>query len=173
MGNPYVGEIRIFAGDFAPLNWAFCDGTLLSIAQYDVLFNLLGTTYGGNGQTTFALPDLRSRVPLHMGQGSGLSPYSLGQNAGVESVTLATAQIPQHNHSLAVSGTPGSAGSPRGNSPGISGTASIYRVGTAADALSHNALPTITGQNLPHSNIQPLQALNFIIALYGIYPQPS
>ena len=173
MGNPYVGEIRIFAGNFAPVNWAFCDGTILSIAQYDVLFNLLGTTYGGNGQTTFALPDLRSRVPLHMGQGSGLSSYSLGQNAGVESVNLITAQLPQHNHSLTVSGSSGTAGSPRGNSPGVSGTASIYRVGTATDVLSQKALPTLTGGSQAHSNIQPLLALNFIIALYGIYPQPS
>jgi len=173
MGNPYVGEIRIFAGNFPPQGWAFCDGTFLPIDQYFVLFQLIGTTYGGNGQTTFALPDLRSRIPLHMGQAQGLSRYLLSQNGGVESVSLATTQIPQHPHPLTVSGTAGTASSPRGNSPGASPSISIYRVGSATDTLSQTALPTVTGQNQPHNNIQPLQALNFIIALFGSYPPPQ
>src|SRR5512135_2464461 len=98
MAQPYVGEIRMFAGNFAPAGWMFCEGQLLAISEFETLFNLIGTTYGGDGQSTFALPDLRSRVPLHMGQGPGLSSYIIGQNGGAEEVTLTTNQIPSHNH---------------------------------------------------------------------------
>ena len=163
----------MFAGTFSPQGWAFCDGTLLFIQEFDTLFQVIGTTYGGNGVNNFALPDLRSRIPLHMGQAQGLSRYILAQNGGVESVTLVTGQLPAHTHSLTVSGAPGTASSPRANSPGASPSISIYRVGAATDALAQNALPTYAGQNQPHSNIQPLQAINFIISLFGIFPPPQ
>src|SRR6266478_4251251 len=114
MSSPFIGEIRMFAGNFAPVGWAFCNGALMAIAENDALFNLIGTTYGGDGQTTFALPDLQSRVPIHMGQGSGLSNYVIGEKAGVESVTLTTNQIPIHTHSLLCVSGGGSASNPAG-----------------------------------------------------------
>src|SRR3954447_19768884 len=115
MAQPYVGEIRMFAGNFAPAGWAMCAGQLMPISENDALFNLIGTTYGGDGQSTFGLPDLQGRAPLHMGQGSGLSSYVIGQNGGVESVTLTTQQMPTHNHAAQVSTNPASASSPGGN----------------------------------------------------------
>jgi microcystin-dependent protein len=173
MSNPYLGEVRLFAGNFAPAGWNFCDGSLLPISQYTALYNLLGTNYGGDGQNTFALPDLRSRVPIHMGQGAGLSAYALAQNGGVEMVTVTAAQLPAHTHSLTVSGTAATAATPIGNFPGASGTISIYRPGSATAALAAGALPTAAGQSLPHNNIQPVLGISFIIALEGIYPSQN
>jgi len=170
MSNPYIGEIRLFGGNFAPVDWNFCDGSLLQISQYTALFNLLGTYYGGDGTQTFALPDLRSRIPIHMGQGAGLTNYPLAASGGVETVVVSVAQLPAHTHSLTVSGTAGTASSPIGNFPGATSSVSLYRTGTATVALAAGALPTAAGSNLPHNNIQPIQGLSFIIALFGIYP---
>src|SRR5688572_5350285 len=118
MSEPFIGEIIMFAGNFAPRGWAFCSGQLLSIAQNTALFSILGTTYGGNGQTTFALPDLRGRCPVHQGQGPGLSNYSLGQVGGTESVTLIASQLPPHSHTVACSANDANLGLPEGNFPG-------------------------------------------------------
>jgi microcystin-dependent protein len=169
MGNPFIGEIRMFAGLFAPVNWHFCDGTLIPISENTTLFQLIGTTYGGDGQQTFALPDLRSRVPMHQGSGN-----LIGQAAGVENVTLTTAQIPSHNHPfMATSGNP--ALSPSGNLPApasskLSGPAHVY--GPAGTKPTHLSPASIQndGGSQPHNNIQPYLAVNFIIALFGIFP---
>ena len=176
MSEPFLGEIRMFGGNFAPVGWAFCSGQLLPIAQNTALFSLLGTTYGGNGQTTFALPDLRGRVPMSFGQGPGLSPRNLGEAAGSEGVTLLTTQMPSHNH--AANGATGNATapSPQGgvwaqqvDSQG--GTGNGY---TAAPntTMSPQAIGQ-AGGNQPHDNLQPYLCVNFIIALQGIYPSRS
>jgi microcystin-dependent protein len=157
----------MFGCNFAPRGWALCNGQLLSIAQNTALFSLLGTTYGGNGQTTFGLPDLRGRVPIHFGQGPGLSSYVQGQTGGVESVTLIPQQIPAHNHSLACSSDDANAGSPANNFPAAVANP-IYSNAQNA-ALAANAISTVGGSQ-PHENRQPYQTLNFCIALQGIFP---
>ena len=181
MGQPYIGEIRMFAGNFAPVGWMLCQGQLLPISEYETLFNLIGTTYGGDGQSTFQLPNLQSRLPIHMGTGSGgIGSYIIGQAAGVESVTLSTQQIPSHNHLVQVSTQPGNASAPANNvtlsteAEGVAGRAPVYAAYTGTNN-ANLAAQTVgnTGQNLPHSNIQPILAINFIIALYGVYPNPS
>ncbi len=165
--NPFIGEIRIFGFNFPPAGWAQCNGQLLAIAANDALFALLGTTYGGDGVSTFALPDLRSRVPIHQGQGPGLSPYVIGQMAGVEAVTLTTSQIPQHNHVLnafASTGTGGlapSGGVPANTQGSVNGTANTT---FAAPAIGPS------GGSQPHENLQPYLTLNFCISLFGIFP---
>jgi len=169
MSTPYIGEIRIFAGNFAPVDWALCDGSLIDISENSTLFSLIGTTYGGDGQSTFALPDLRGRVPIHLGNG-----YVLGQAGGVETVTLTTAQLPSHTHAAAAndgtSGTP--MDSPQGNY--WSGwTGGQYSVSAPAQTMSPAAVSNSTGGSSPHDNMIPFQAINFIIALYGIYPSQS
>lgn len=165
MAEPYVGEIRQFGGNFAPVGWQFCNGQIVPISQYDVLFNLIGTTYGGDGQSTFGLPDLRGRVPLHMGNG-----YSLGQRAGVESVTLASGQLPSHSHAVNCAATGGS-DAPANNVWGA-GTANIYA--TAPGTLSMNPSSVgIAGNTQPHDNMHPFLAVSFIIATEGIYPTQS
>lgn len=169
MSEPFIGEIRIVGFNFPPRGWATCDGQILSIAQNTALFSLLGTTYGGNGQTTFALPDLRSRVAIHQGQGLGLSQYVMGQIAGVESVTLTQQQMPAHNHTAVpgCSTDDGNAGSPKNNFPASVGS-SVYS--TTSNA-SMGAAPTgLTGGSQPHTNIQPYLTVNFCIALEGIFP---
>jgi microcystin-dependent protein len=165
MSEPFLGEIRIFGFNFAPRGWAFCNGQILSIAQNTALFSLLGTTYGGNGQTTFALPNLQSRVPVHFGQGPGLSSYALGQQAGTESVTLLVTQLPQHNHTVGASTQSDITGNPTGNVP--AGGASYD---TTANAAMSSTMIGQTGGNQPHENLQPYLALNFCIALAGIFP---
>jgi microcystin-dependent protein len=165
MSTPYIGEIRIFAGNFAPLGWLFCQGQLLPIDQYDVLFNLIGTTYGGDGQSTFALPNLASRIPYHQGSG-----YTLGQLAGVESVTLNSNQMPVHTHqpvAAAVATTP----SPNGGY-WASYANMEYTATTPAAPMANNAL-NFAGGNQPHDNMLPYLCLNFILATEGIYPSPS
>jgi microcystin-dependent protein len=172
----YIGEIRIFAGNFAPEGWLFCQGQLLSISQNDALYALLGTTYGGDGQTTFGLPDLRGRAAVGMGAGPGLSPYRQGQQAGQESVTLTAAQLPVHQHPVqgtmrAKAGTPAQA-SPSQAYFGDQGGPS-YQSGASTAALAPDA---VTGQTNPagssqaHANMQPLLATNYIIATVGIFP---
>jgi microcystin-dependent protein len=174
MASPYIGEIRLFAGNFAPLDWNFCDGSLLSISQYTALYNLIGTTYGGNGQTNFAVPDLRSRVPVHQGTGPG-GTYTMGQSGGVETVTLTTSQMPQHTHPLNFANTgqvlaPSSNVIPAVATTGASlGPLGVYGPLPPNTTLNPNTLKN-DGGSQPHSNIQPYQALTFIIALFGIYP---
>jgi microcystin-dependent protein len=174
MSSPFLGEIRLFAGNFAPSGWATCDGQLLPISQYDALFNLIGTTYGGDGQNTFQLPDLRSRVPIHQGSDQGFQ-FVMGQNGGTETVTLTQVQMPSHNHPAMGNGSgdqvsPANAywsADPGGNTAAYV-TSNTPPDGTmAADAI----LPT--GGNLPHTNIQPYVCLNYIISLFGIFPTPN
>jgi microcystin-dependent protein len=171
MSQPYVGEIRMFAGNFAPAGWNFCDGSLLQISDNDTLFNLIGTTYGGDGQSTFALPAFQSRVPVHMGTLSGTT-YQIGEMAGTEQETLSVQQIPNHTHTLVASTTPGADVSPIGNVLGAtSGGIMLYYEG-GVDANMANAI-TPSGGSQPHENVQPFLCINFIISLFGIYPSPT
>jgi microcystin-dependent protein len=165
MSNPYVGELRIFAGNFAPSGWALCDGRILNISQYDTLFALLGTTYGGNGTTTFQLPDLRGRIPIHAGTGSS-GTYVLGQSSGTESVTLQQNQLPQHGHIVMGASTGGSA-NPSGNTYG-SGQ-QLFSSASPSLAMSPNMVQT-AGGSVPHENRMPYQCINYIIALFGVFP---
>ena len=172
MSEPFLGEIRTFGFNFAPVGWATCDGQLMSIAQNTALFALLGTQYGGNGQTTFGLPDLRSRVAIHQGQGNGLSPYFIGQSAGSESVTLIQSQMPAHNHTVAqpCSTDDPNAGSPKNNFPASVGT-SIYS--NTSNASMGAGATGITGSSQPVPILQPYLTVNFCIALVGIFPSRS
>ena len=179
MGSPYVGEIRMFAGTFAPLNWHFCDGALIAISENTPLYQLLGTTYGGDGIQTFALPNLLSRVPIHHGTDKQGNVYVIGQMAGSENVTLNSNQIPQHNH-LMLSSTTSPQASPTNNLPGVATDPSspatrtnVY--GAPAGHPTHLNPASIQndGQSLPHNNLQPYLAINYIISLYGIYPTQS
>ena len=177
--NAYIGSIAMFAGNFAPKNWAFCQGQILSIAQNTALFSILGTTYGGNGQTTFALPDLRGRAPVSQGQGNGLSSYILGQRSGSENVTLLTSQMPTHTHVLSlalnVKNAAGNSRTPVGNVLANHGGGGVAPYSTASpDALaasgSVSGTTGIAGSNLPTPILQPYLAINYIIAIYGIFP---
>lgn len=172
MSNPYVGEIKMFAGNFAPNGWAFCDGQLIPISENETLFNLIGTTYGGDGQSTFALPDLRSRVPVHMG--TGASSYIIGQSGGVETVTLTSSQIPAHNHAVVGSGNLASRNTPTDSVLATTQASTITPYGTDAPvvALSPTAV-TSAGGSQPHENRQPFVVVNFIISLFGVYPSPT
>jgi microcystin-dependent protein len=171
--SPFVGEICMFAGNYAPRGWAFCNGQLLPIAQYEALFVLLGTTYGGDGQNTFALPDLRSRVPLHAGLGPGLSNRTLGEASGTESVTLLSTQLPAHNHTvtLNVSTGPANTANPAAAVMAVADE-SRYASAVAPDAFQAATSLTLgpSGGNQPHMNLQPSQTINFIIALEGMFP---
>jgi microcystin-dependent protein len=172
MSEPFLGMIAIYGFNFAPRGWAMCNGQILPIAQNTALFSLLGTTYGGNGQTTFALPDLRSRVPVHFGQGPGLSSYDLGQAAGTETITLIVNQIPTHQHTVNCTDADGTESKPPGNLPATFSSASggPYSSTAANGQMSPNMIPPSGGGNQPHPNIQPYLALNFCIALEGIFP---
>jgi microcystin-dependent protein len=168
MSEPFLGEIAIFGFNFAPRGWAMCNGQILPISQNTALFSLLGTTYGGNGQTTFALPDLRSRVPVHEGQGPGLSSYDLGQTGGSENVTLTTPQLPLHTHGFTVNASSAATSkSPAGNNPAAFGTVAY---GSTADLQMGPDTTSPTGDSAPHNNVQPYLTLNFCIALEGIFP---
>ncbi|MBB3112004.1 microcystin-dependent protein [Paenibacillus phyllosphaerae] len=175
MGTPYVGEIRMFAGNFAPVGWAFCDGQLLPISENDTLFNLIGTTYGGDGQETFALPNLQSRIPIHMGTGPDGTTYQIGEMAGTESETLSTQQIPVHNHYLSGRKEQGNTSNPSGAVPAMS-TLAPYTdpedTTVSANKMHAQAIQS-TGGSQPHNNLQPYLCVNFIISLYGIFPQPT
>jgi microcystin-dependent protein len=171
MGTPYVGEIRMFAGNFAPVGWAFCNGATLAISENDVLFTLIGTTYGGDGQNTFNLPDLQSRVPVHMGTGGG-SSYIIGQAAGVEQVTLTTSQIPAHSHVPLANASPGSQPSPANGVWAAQATLVPYSNNAPSVTMGANAtLPT--GGSQPHDNMVPFLVINFIISLFGIFPSQT
>lgn len=169
MADPFLGEIRMFAGNFAPVGWATCDGQLLGIQQNAALFSLLGTYFGGNGTTNFALPDLRGRVPIHAGAGPGLSPYVLGQTAGTETVQLLLTQMPMHNHIQACSSSPQSIQADPTNAVcGTDTQTAIYS--TTANAQMSPQSIGLTGGNQPHDNLQPYLCVTFIIALQGIFP---
>ncbi|MCK8501372.1 MULTISPECIES: phage tail protein [Myxococcus] len=171
MSEPYIGEIRMFAGNFAPRGWAFCQGQILAIAQNTALFAILGTTYGGNGQTTFALPDLRGRYPMQPGQGPGLSPRTLGEQGGSETVTLISNQMPQHTHSLNVSSQQGDTETPVGTVLAADNNGTIFNYRAAPiDGTMNPAAIGIAGGSQPHNNMSPFLCLNFIIALEGIFP---
>lgn len=174
MSEPFIAEIRIFTGNFAPRGWAFCDGQLLPIAQNTALFSLIGTTYGGDGRNTMALPDLRGRAAMHPGRGPGLTERRLGERTGVEAVTVTEAQIPSHSHVVQSTGDDNNASSPVGAVPGLAEDPQYRPQSTltagqqpAADALS----PAGGGQ--PHNNMQPFIVVNFIIALVGLFPSRS
>jgi microcystin-dependent protein len=169
MAQPYVGEIRMFGGNFAPAGWMFCEGQLLPISENETLFNLIGTTYGGDGQSTFALPDLRGRVPIHMGTGSDGINYVLAETGGVEEVTLTTNQLPTHNHAFLGSTSTGTQNSPVGFMPAASNLVSIYSASPTNNNLAPQALLP-DGGNQPHSNFQPYLCVDFIISLFGIFP---
>jgi len=167
MAQPYVGEIRIFAGNFAPAGWMFCEGQLLPISENETLFQLIGTTYGGDGQETFGLPDMRGRIPMHQGNG-----HVLAESAGVEQVTLTSQQIPVHKHPLVVTNDVASQTNPQGNMLAQSTQATLYisdqpNVPMAAQVVAP------TGGSQPHTNIQPFLCVNFIISLFGIFPSPT
>jgi len=166
MGTPFVGEIRMFAGNFAPAGWNFCDGSLIAISENDTLYNLIGTTYGGDGQSTFAVPDLRGRLPLHQGNG-----FALGQNGGVEEVTLTVPQLAAHSHPLLATSGSASTTNPSGALLGKP-SKNMYRPGPGANPMNSQSSGA-TGGSQPHSNFQPYLCINFIISLYGIYPQQS
>lgn len=166
MAQPYVGEIRIFAGNFAPAGWMFCEGGLVPISEYETLFNLIGTTYGGDGQETFALPDLRGRIPVHQGNG-----FILAETGGVEEVTLTVQQIPAHSHPLLGSADPASGRSPAGRVLGRA-AGDAYASEFTAQAMSPSALSSVGGSQ-PHTNLQPYLCISFIISLFGIYPSPT
>ena len=175
MSSPYIGEIRMFGGNFAPAGWAFCNGQLIAISENDTLFNLIGTTYGGDGQQTFALPNLQSRVPIHQGTGPGLPTVVIGQTGGVESVTLTTQQIPVHTHITVGSMSVGSAATPTpGEWLATATAANITPYGTDAPLTTLNAASiSLTGGSQPHENVQPYLCVNFIISLFGIFPSPN
>ena len=174
--DPFIGQIILFAGNFAPRGWAFCDGQELRIAEYDQLFAILGTTYGGDGRLTFRLPDLRGRVPMHAGHGAGLTPRELGQATGTEKVRLTAAQLPEHRHEFLVSDrAPDGAASDRASL----GTANIYvnaengthRQKAGPNTALNSKTIGLTGGSAPHDNMQPSLCLNYIIAIEGSLPQ--
>lgn len=168
MAQPYVGEIRMFGGNFAPAGWMFCEGQLLPISENETLFNLIGTTYGGDGQSTFALPDLRGRVPIHMGNG-----FILAETGGAESITLTVNQIPAHNHAMMGTLNPASDTNPANNILAKT-LVNISAYGTDAPTtpLNANSLSPVGGSQ-PHNNFQPYLCVDFIISLFGIFPPPS
>ena len=172
MSEPFIAEVRIFAGNFAPRTWAFCDGQSLQIAQNTALFSLIGTTYGGDGRTTMELPNLKGRAPMHPGQGPGLTSRRLGERSGVEDVTITEAQMPSHNHTLRATVSRGSASQPQGNAFNRSTGDTAYRTPTNLTGMS-TAMAANQGGSQPHNNMQPFLTLNFIIALQGLYPSRS
>jgi microcystin-dependent protein len=169
MADPFLGEIILFGGNFAPSGWAFCNGQLLSISQNTALFSLLGTTYGGDGMSTFALPNLQGRAPIHAGQGPGLSPYLQGQSGGTESVTLDQRTMPAHSHAARGVNAAATATSPTNNAVGVK--SALYVAPDSATAACKSLASAGGGQ--PHNNLQPYLALNYIIALQGIFPSRS
>jgi microcystin-dependent protein len=180
MSQPFVGQIIMFGGNFPPSGWALCAGQLMPISENETLFQLIGTTYGGDGQSTFGLPDLQGRVPIHQGQGSGLSNYVIGAKAGTENVTLITQQMPQHNHQLLsnTGGTGGTNQNPVSNAilsnVGISGGPTTpplaFKVPGGTQVTMANSAISQTGGNQPHNNIQPVIAVTYCISLFGIFP---
>ncbi|WP_121255978.1 phage tail protein [Nocardioides ferulae] len=168
MAQPYVGEIRMFAGNFAPAGWMFCEGQILPISENETLFQLIGTTYGGDGENTFALPDLRGRIPIHLGNG-----FILAETGGAEEITLTVPQIPAHSHPLlAVAEGAGNQISPAGNVPGPSYNVSPYLNDSPTGDFNAAAIAPVGGSQ-PHTNLQPYLCVDFIISLFGIFPSPT
>lgn len=167
MAQPYVGEIRMFAGNFAPAGWMFCEGQLLPISENETLFNLIGTTYGGDGQETFALPDLRGRLPLHMGNG-----FVLAETGGAEAITLTVNQIPAHSHPLLASSSGATLATPINNVLAESVTINSY-IEDVTNSNMNPATVSAVGGNQPHTNFQPYLCIDFIISLFGIFPSPT
>jgi microcystin-dependent protein len=165
VAQPYVGEVRIFAGNFAPAGWMFCEGQLLPISEYDTLFNLLGTTYGGDGESTFALPDLRGRLPLHFGNG-----FTLAETGGVETVTLTASQIPAHSHALVASTNNANTANAQTNVLAQTPSYTPFISGFTPNSPLSNASVDPIGGSQPHDNFQPYLCLNFILSLFGIFP---
>jgi len=164
MAQPYVGEIRMFGGNFAPAGWMFCEGQLLPISENETLFNLIGTTYGGDGQSTFALPDLRGRLPLHWGNG-----FVLAETGGAEEITLTVSQIPVHTHTLLASTDPASTANVQGNVLANPASATPYSINSANIQLNAQSITPVGGSQ-PHTNFQPYLCIDFIISLFGIFP---
>lgn len=169
MSQPFIGEIRMFGGNFAPAGWAFCDGQLIPISENDALFTLIGTTYGGDGQETFALPNLQSRVPIHAGTDPKGTTYQLGEMAGTEQETLTTQQIPSHTHAFLGSTTAATLTSPKDSVVATSAQVAYLTIATASVAMNANAI-TPAGGSQPHENCQQFLCINFIISLFGIFP---
>ncbi|ACV28011.1 phage tail protein [Kangiella koreensis] len=176
MSEPFIAEIRIFAGNFAPRSWAFCNGQLLPVSQNTALFSLIGTTYGGDGRTTMALPNMQGRAPMHPGRGPGLTEKRLGQLGGSETVTLSEAQIPNHTHNQLGSNEESEfdgTNNPQSSLPGsVEGGKELYADGNNLQPISESAVEN-TGGSQPHNNMQPFLSMNFIIALQGLYPSRS
>lgn len=169
MSSPFVAEVRIFPFNFPPTGWAFCDGQLLLISQNTALFSLLGTTYGGDGKSTFALPNMQGNAPMQQGQGAGLSLHDLGETAGSETVTLLESEIPSHSHGFQASNADASDDSPAGKALAVTDRLNIYTAVSPSSTMSDNSL-TSAGGDLPHNNMQPYLTLNFCIAMQGIFP---
>jgi len=171
MATPYIGEIRMVGFNFAPAGWQLCQGQLLSISNFEALFNLIGTTYGGDGQNTFALPDLRSRIPIHQGTLAGGPTYVIGEQSGTETVTITTNQMPQHNHLLNAQSANGNQPSPLG---GVWAGSPLDQYSSGAPTTTMSAsLVALSGGSQPHDNMPPYLCVNFAIALFGIYPSRS
>jgi microcystin-dependent protein len=170
--SPYIGEIRMFAGNFPPVGWMFCEGQLMPISENDALFVVLGTTYGGDGQETFALPNLQSRVPIHQGDGPDGTTYQIGEAAGTEQETLTIQQIPNHSHPYTVSTTSAPQNAPAGAMVGNSASLDLYFEAPATENMSNQAI-TPAGGSQPHENTQPFLCINFIISLFGVFPSPT
>jgi len=167
MAQPYVGEIRMFAGNFSPAGWQFCDGSLLSISENETLFQLIGTTYGGDGQSNFAVPDLRGRIPIHQGGG-----FTLAETGGAEEVTLTINQIPAHSHPFLGTTTSGTVPNPSNALLASSTVVSLYAAETVSSNMSTNAIAPVGGSQ-SHTNFQPYLCVGFIISLFGIFPSPT
>jgi microcystin-dependent protein len=172
MPEPYVGEIRMFAGNFAPAGWMLCQGQTLPISENEVLFQLIGTTYGGDGEETFNLPDLQGRVPLHMGTGTDGITYQIGEKAGVESVTLTTQQIPNHTHTMIAAGGIGPSNTPAGNILAQCTGVKMYAATAPTTPLNASTVLPVGGSQ-PHENLQPYLVINFIISLFGVFPSQT
>ena len=167
MAQPYVGEIRMFGGNFAPAGWMFCEGQLLPISENETLFNLIGTTYGGDGQSTFALPDLRGRIPIHQGNG-----FVLAETGGAEEITLTVNQIPAHSHPMLASSATASQTTPQTNVLATPTVIDAYRAGQASSPMAPQSVSTVGGSQ-PHTNFQPYLCVDFIISLFGIFPSQT
>lgn len=174
MAQPYVGEIRMFAGNFNPSGWEMCNGQLLPISENETLFQLIGTTYGGDGESTFALPNLQSRIPMHFGTGPDGVTYQMAETAGVEEVTLTIQQIPAHSHTPLVSTDPGTGTNPAGSVAGALSPVSVYKASVVAPTVPmHAASVSTVGGSQPHENMQPFLCINYIISLFGIFPSQT
>lgn len=172
MGQPYVGEIRLFAGNFAPNGWLFCEGQTLPISENEVLFQLIGTTYGGDGEETFRIPDMQGRLPVHMGTGASGTTYQIGESAGTEEVTLTTQQIPQHTHAFMANTGGADVASPKNAVLGTSTTVNSFIISTPAQPMASQAIAPVGGGQ-PHTNFQPYLCVNFIISLFGVFPSQT